>query len=117
AQIKKGLTQGNGLWDAMEDLAEALHFGVAAYGVLVVSPSSSKPVREELADGVVQIGEGKTPQTGTPAATLADRLAARGWDAQALCARLRIVTVAATNFSDGDLRAALAHMAALLVKP
>lgn len=116
-QIKKGLSQGASLWDAMEGLGAAIHAGTATYGVLVVSPSSTKPVKDDLAGGVIQIAEGKSPKSGSPAETLQKRFTARGWNARAVCARIRVITVAATEADAADVRAAIAQMTSLLRKP
>lgn len=113
AQVKKGLTQGPSLWSALLALAASLAAGKAQFGVLVVSPSSSAPVRDRLAKDIILIAEGSQPKADGPGAAFLKKLKAEGWDPQALCAKLRIVTVAASGSADGDVRAALAHLAGL----
>lgn len=112
-QVKKGLTKGASLWTALRDLARALAADTAQFGVLVVSPGSSATVREDIAKEIVALGEGRTPKAGSAGEDLAEGLRKEGWDPGVICARLRIVTVAAAEFSDGDIRASLAHLAAI----
>ncbi len=115
-QVKKGLTQGASLWDALLDLAKPLAEGAAQYGVLVVSPNSSGPVRVDLATDVVAIGEGRPIEEGRPGAVLIAKLKASGRDPQAVCRKLRVVTIAAAEASDGDVRAALANLGSVCAR-
>jgi hypothetical protein len=110
-QVKKGLSKGGSLWVALMDLARPLAAGEAQYGVLVVSPGSSATVRVELAKDIIALGEGRDLKVGAVGAELVKRIRLAGWDPQAISGRLRVVTVAAAEFSDGDVRAALAHLA------
>lgn len=92
-QVKKGLTQGASLWTALVNLGEAINAGKVDFGVLVVSPSSSAPVREQLAADLVLIAEGGSPEVDDPGQTLVTKFKDAGLDAQSICAKLRIATV------------------------
>lgn len=112
-QVKKGLAKGASLWTALLDLARPLHKGDAQYAVLVVSQGSSATIREKLAKDVVALGEGRKVEAAGIGSEFAAKLKQQAWDPKFICQRLRVVTVAAADQSDGDVRAALAHLASV----
>ena len=92
-QIKKGLTRGTHLWDALLSLARAVTSKSIHYGVLAVSGTSSGTITEELATDVHRIGEGRTDSVRDISSEFMDRLRKENLDPEHVCARLRVVTV------------------------
>lgn len=111
-QIKKGLRAGTHLWSALLDLAQAVAEGDAQFGLLLVSSTTSRTIRETLATDLIRMGEGTAPKAGELGAQFAGKLKDKGWSSAEVCARLRIVTLSAMTVDDGDVRAARAHLAA-----
>ena len=110
-QAKKGLRSGDDLWEALLKLASAVTTGAADFGVLVVSPTSSNTIKDDLANDLIRIGDGRVDGLTDIAMDLMSKLAAANIRAVNACARLRIQTINALTTDRGDIRAARAELA------
>ncbi|MER9518916.1 hypothetical protein NKI44_16440 [Mesorhizobium sp. M0614] len=110
-QAKKGLRSGADLWGSLLKLASAVTTGAANFGVLAVSPSSSATVKEDLANDLIRIGNGRVDGLSDIAKTFMDKLAAARIKALDACARLRIQTVPALAADQAAIQAARAELA------
>lgn len=109
-QARKGLNAGSRFWSALEALCEGIHAGRCTYAVLLVCPNSSRPVREHFALGLKRIGDGRKDRPSKEQEKLAARLAEKGYDAKAVCARVRIRTVSALDDAGDAISAAHAEL-------
>ena len=91
-------------WPAIDALCEGIDADRCTYGILVVGPHSSIPVKARYARALRRIGEGRQ-DGGAEHRELRERLKRRGYDPQKVCARIRIKTVSALD-DDGDAVAA-----------
>ena len=110
AQIKRGLAVGTRLWEPLLALSKAINAGEISYGVLVVSPTSSRTIREQLARDIVRIGDGRIDGLGALASQLVTKLAAVGLAAASVCKRLRIMTISALEYDAASIAAARAEL-------
>ena len=109
-QAKMGLRADKRFWSALYALCEGIHHDRCSYGILIVCPNSSTPVRRGYALALERIGVGRNDGASPEQAELATRLAARGYDAVAICARLRIRTVSALEDAGDAIAAARAEL-------
>nr|WP_051130210.1 pirin family protein [Brevundimonas naejangsanensis] len=116
-QVKKGLSAGAALTDALTDLATVLADGSAAFGVLAVCPFSSRTVAQGLAADIIRLGQDPSAEIDPLAADFRDSLTAGGLDIAGVCGRLRIVTVAALDGNAAHVAAARAELAYLCGNP
>ncbi|WP_146210714.1 ATP-binding protein [Azospirillum sp. TSO35-2] len=112
-QAKKGLQKGLELWEALLKISAAVSRGAADFGVLLVSPTSSRTITHSLAVDIVRIGDGRTDDLSSIAVEFLDKLAAACINAQDACARLRIQTVPALAVDQAAVLAARAELAHL----
>ena len=115
-QARKGLrADRQRFWPALDALCEGIAADRCSYGILIVCPHSSVPVRKGYASACRRIGEGRNDGASVEQTELFDRLLSRGYDPAKICARIRIRTVSALN-DEGDAIAAarseLAHICA-----
>ena len=115
-QAKKGLRADRRFWSALDSLFEGIQGDRCSFGILIVCPNSSASVREGYALALKRIGDGRDDDASTEQERLKSRLAEKGYDAQKVCARIRIRMV--TAFEDaGDAiaaaRAELGHVCAV----
>lgn len=96
AQVKRGLSRGDKLWEAMHALAIGLDAGTIQYGVLIVSPDTSKTIWTQLAADSRRLGEGRTDGLSEIGQEWLSRLTAAALPVNAVCARLRIHVVHAS---------------------
>lgn len=107
-QVKRGLSRGPRLWEALGALAAGVHRGETDFGLLVTCPQASKPILVDLARDLERIGSGRTDQLSAIGAMFADQLKAAAIPFSA-CTRVRIVALAAVGGAEGDaIRAAQA---------
>ena len=109
-QVKKGLRGDARFWSALDALCEGIHRKRCSYGILIVCPNSSKPVREGFALALKRIGAGRMDRASPQQHTLANRLSERGYDAEVVCARIRIRTVSALEDAGDAIAAARAEL-------
>lgn len=96
AQVKRGLSRGEKLWEAMLALATGLDAGTIQYGVLIVSPDTSKTIWTQLAADSRRLSEGRTDDLSEIGLEWLNRLTAATLPVDAVCARLRIHVVHAS---------------------
>lgn len=111
AQIKRGLAAGARLWEPLIGLSKAINTGKISYGVLVVSPTSSRTIRDQFARDIVRIGEGRTDNLSALAKQFVAKLSALAIPVAAVCDRLRIVTINALEYDAASIAAAHAELA------
>lgn len=109
-QVKKGLRSGTELWDALTKLAKAVTTEAASFGVLVVSPSSSNTITNDLAKDIIRVGDGRTDNLSTIASQFLEKLNLLSIPARDACAHIRIQTVSATNLHQEAIRTAHAYL-------
>lgn len=115
AQVKKGLKSGSKLWDSLTGLASAIKDGTINYGVLIVSPTSSNTITEQLAKDIVRLGDGRSDNLSQIATLLIAKLTALDLPIEESCKRIRIQTINALAGNQADIHAArseLAHLCA-----
>jgi len=113
-QAKKGLRATSELWNAMLALSSGLADGSIDFGLLAVSPTSSRTITNDLARDVVRIGEGRKDQLSPLADRLVGELKALALDPETVCRHLRIQTVHALAADQASIAAAKAELAHLL---
>ncbi|MCR8826959.1 NACHT domain-containing protein [Pseudosulfitobacter koreensis] len=103
-QAKKGLQRGAALWEALDALAAAVSRGRLDFGVLAVAPDSSGTVRENLANDIERIGQGRTDMLSEIGKDWLARLVKDALNPQEVCSSLRIQVVHALAADDADRR-------------
>ena len=109
-QAKKGLRADGRFWSALDALCEGIHCGRCSYGILIVCPNSSVPVRRAYALALARIGERRNDGASPEQRKLARRLAGRGYDPETVCTRIRIRTVSALQDAGDAIAAARAEL-------
>ena len=112
-QVKRGLQAGTDQRESLAKLANSIHAGDIDFGLLVVCPTCSRTISVGLAQDLVRIGEGAETELGDLGADFRKELEERAFDAAAVCARLRIVSVHALAADDSSVRAAHSELAHL----
>ena len=115
-QAKKGLRADQRFWAAVDALCEGIHCDLCSYGILIVCPNSSAPVRQAYSLALERIGEGRYDSASSEQRKLASRLAAKDYDPETVCKRIRIRTVSALGDAGDAIaaaRAELGHVCAL----
>jgi len=112
-QVKKGLQSGDQLWNPLINLAKAINNNVINYGVLIVSPTSSKTIRENLAKDIERLGNGRGDNLSDIATKLVNKL--KGLNLPISCSCIRIQTINALAENQDGIRLArseLTHLCA-----
>jgi hypothetical protein len=115
-QVKRGLSRGARLWDALTALAQGIDDGAADFGLLVTCPMASKTIRYRLAKDLERIGDGRTDQLSAIGAEWAQRLTALGLPLS-VCARMRLISVAVSESNEDAVRLAELQLRSLLQDP
>lgn len=97
AQVKRGLSRGENLWEALQALAVGLDAGEIQYGVLIVSPDTSKTIWTDLATDSRRLGEGRTDNLSDIGLEWLRRLSDAALPVDEVCSRLRIHVVHASD--------------------
>lgn len=113
-QAKRGLKTGGRLWNSLMSLAKALQANEIVYGVLVVSPDSSRTIAYELSKDVRRLADGRSDDLKPLAQTLCLKFKTAGMDPQSICKRLRIVVVHGLDNDRASISAAKAHLCSLI---
>lgn len=92
-QVKRGLRVGAGLWDSLLKLARAIDSREIDYGVLVVSPDSSRSIAYGLAKDIRHLADGRTDSLSQQGEAWHTKLEDAGLCVSETCARLRIRVV------------------------
>ena len=109
-QAKKGLRADGRFWSALDALCEGIHCDRCSYGILIVCPNSSFPVRRGYALALERIGNGRNDGASPEQRKLAGRLAERGYNPETVCARIRIKMVSALEDAGDAIAAARAEL-------
>ena len=109
-QVKKGLRADRRFWSALGALCDGIQSNRCSYGILVVCPNSSNPVRKGYALALKRIGAGRKDGASPEQKRLASYLAERGYDAETVCARIRIRMVSALEDAGDAIAAARAEL-------
>lgn len=115
-QVKKGLQSGASLTDALSALATAIQTSDVDFAVLAVCQLSSRSIGGALAEDLARLGEQEDAEVRSLAKAFRDRLRQDGADIEAICSRLRVVTVHALDDGAADVTAARAELASLFAK-
>ena len=110
-QAKKGLRADGRFWSALDALCEGIHGDRCNFGILIVCPNSSATVRQAYSLALERIGDGRNDDASREQVKLASRLAAKAYDAEAICACIRIRTVSALEDAGDAIAAARAELA------
>lgn len=117
AQVKRGLSRGNKLWEAMLALATGLDAGTIQYGVLIVSPDTSNTIWTQLSADSRRLGEGRTDGLSEIGLEWLSRLNAAKLSVGAVCARLRINVVHASDADPASVMMTRTRLASLFASP
>lgn len=109
-QVRKGLRADRRFWSTIDALCEGIHQNRCSYGILIVCPNSSIPVRRSYALALERIGAGRNDGASQEHARLVSRLAEYGYDAKAVCGRIRIRMVSALENAGDAVAAARAEL-------
>ena len=109
-QAKKGLRADERFWSALDALCEGVHDNRCAFGLLIVCPDASVPVRRHYARALRRIGDGRNDNAPAWQAELLERFQKRGYDTATICARVRIRMVAALEDAGDAIAAARAEL-------
>ena len=113
-QAKRGLQTGSKLWDSLMRLAHAIAEGKIDYGVLVVSPDTSKTIAYGLSRDVRRLADGRADNLGSVALTFCSKLEVAGLQPQSICGRLRIQVVHGLDSDNASISAAKAFLSSLV---
>lgn len=105
-QAKKGLARGDKLWSALMELAQAIHDGSLAYGILAVASDSSATIREALANDIERLGQGRVDRLTDIGNDFHNRLLANNLSVEVVCRSLQIRVIDTLISKNGDINAA-----------
>ena len=113
-QVKRGLQTGKKLWTSLMLLAHAIAEGKVSYGVLVVSPDSSRTIAYKLCRDIRRLADGRADDLGKEAQTFCLKLEEDGLQPQSICERLRIQVVNALDCDIASISAAKSFLSSLV---
>ncbi|RED17490.1 NACHT domain-containing protein [Parasphingopyxis lamellibrachiae] len=116
-QVKRGLRRGRHLWEPLISLATGIRDGTISYGILAISPDSSRTIKHNLARDLRRLGDGREDGLSEIAKDLVTRLRSSGLPTENTCAKLRIVTVSAIPEDNQSIAAATGSLGELLSRP
>ena len=105
-QVKRGLRTGDKLWASLMSLAHAITEGKISYGVLIVSPDSSRTIAFDLSRDMRRLAEGRTDNLDKLANIFRSKLDEAGLQPQSICRRLRIKVVNGLDSDDASISTA-----------
>jgi len=110
AQVKKGLRSGTRLWDSLISLAKAIKANAIAYGVFIVSPTSSKTITGQLAIDIIRLGDGRSDNISNIGKQLLEKLNENDLPIRDICKNIRIKTINAITGNQADIIAAKSEL-------
>ena len=113
-QVKRGLRTGDRLWTSLMSLAHAIAAEEVSYGVLVVSPDSSRTIAYELSRDIRRLADGRADDLAKGAQTFCSKLEEDELQPQLICERLRIQVVHALDSDGASILAAKAFLSSLV---
>ncbi|RED32661.1 NACHT domain-containing protein [Rhodopseudomonas thermotolerans] len=111
AQVKRGLSVGPRLWEALIALSQAISANKISFGVLVVCPASSQTIATQLSQDIVRLGSGAIDRLSQTGVKFVAKLKEISLDTQTVCKRLRIVRMHCLRNDDSSIKAAQAELA------
>ncbi len=109
-QVKRGLRADGRFWSAVDALCDGIHCDRCDYGILIVCPNSSAPVKRGYSRALERIGAGRRDGASPEQQRMTSHLVAKGYDAEAVCARMRIRMVSALEDAGDAIAAARAEL-------
>jgi hypothetical protein len=109
-QVKRGLNAGPDLWDPLLALAKGIEASTINFGLLIVSPDSSKTIWNELAIDITRIGDGRSDGLRELANVFLEKLKTAGLDSTKVCKALRIFVVHAMDSDNASISIAQAEL-------
>ena len=113
-QIKRGLQTGDKLWIPLMSLACALNEGEISYGLLIVSPNSSRTIAYGLSQGIRRLAENRTDNLDNLSLIFRSKLVEAGLQPQSICRNLRIIVVNGLDSDNATIIAAKAFLESLV---
>ncbi|WP_320041449.1 NACHT domain-containing protein [uncultured Desulfobacter sp.] len=110
AQVKKGLRSGSKLWDSLISMATAVKARKIDYGLLIVSPTSSNTITEQLANDIIRLGDGRSDNISKIGTQLVEKLTEKGLSVLDSCKCIRIKTINAITGNQADILAAKSEL-------
>lgn len=105
-QVKKGLRRGSDLWSSLVSLATGVEAGKIDYGVLVVSPDSSRTIKYDLSQDIIRLGQGRKDALSKIGQELYAKLSSAGLEANRVCQKLRIQVIQGLEADAASIREA-----------
>lgn len=109
-QVKRGLRADVRFWSAVDALCEGIHDNRCDYGILIVCPNSSVPVKRGYSRALERIGAGRSDGASPEQQRMTSHLVASGYDAESIAARIRIRMVSALEDAGDAIAAARAEL-------
>lgn len=109
-QVKKGLRADKRFWSAFDALCKGIYRDRCTYGILIVCPNSSVPVRRGYASALERIAAGRNDCASPEQRKLTSYFSSIEYDAENICARIRIRTVSALEDAGDAIAAARAEL-------
>lgn len=109
-QVKRGLTAGKKMWEAILKLAAAINEDKVDYGVLVVCPNSSGTIKNELARDLERLAGGREDGLKEITKTFVGKLKDTGLAVDKVAKRFRIVTLSCLATDSDAIRGAKAWL-------
>ena len=113
-QIKRGLQTGDRLWDSLMSLARAVTSEEISYGVLIVSPDTSRTIAYDLSRDMRRLADGRSDNLGSVAVTFLSKLEMAGLQPHSICRKLRIQVVHGLDSDGASILAAKAFLDSLV---
>ena len=115
-QVKKRARNDSNLWDALLRLAQGLKREPKLLGVLVVGPSSSRTIREDLRQGVECLSQDRHDHLRPITTKFLSKLESAGIDVACIAKRLHIIDLDLRNESP-SLRHAIEMLSRQISNP
>lgn len=109
-QVKKGLSAGTLLWGSLQKLVSAIESKKIDFGVLVVSPSSSRTITTNLALDIIRLGDGREDGLSDITKAFLKEVKFEPGARQNVCKKLRVVTIHAEASGEADIKSARAQL-------
>lgn len=116
-QAKKGLQRGADLWTSLLRLATGVHEGRIDFGLLAISPGSSRTVASDLANDIKRLAQGRSDNLTEIGSELVKRLQSASLPVEAVCQKLAIQTIGALAPEATDIRNAVIRLEGVLATP
>jgi len=105
-QVKQGLRADQRLWNPIRAICKAIRSDNQLRAAIVVSPTSSAPVKHKLPRDIARIAHGRTDSLSEIGAKLLTLLDKEKVDAKAFCQQFRLIIVHAIDGERADVNSA-----------